>query len=397
MNRTIALIAVLAAQASAVQINLAGLKIGIDTAIQAEPDYNPLSEHNRPMTVCATAWLTVAALLIWIYKDRGFKSCASILIYVFTLSIMSVLIRNCYVVHNFKYPQFVTATHFVATALVGCSILTYRYFTTGQCITVPDVNCLFKGLMPVAFFFVLSLGAANNGLLFANAHFYEMVGHSGPLVTASMSLLLGRGFDFRLSSPLVLITAAMFVVTYGELEITLLGFICCFGAVVLRSAKSMAQHSLMGGSEWKSMDPVEVAVWTSTTCFFLMLSWSVVSEGATPWKQIMAWEPFMAVLATCAAAATLNIAALFVLKDLGPVAQQIVGQLKILLSILAAVAVFGEVISTQQAIGYAFLLLGIAWYNKKDLDLKAAAKLHETSKLNQADETSKLQKPEQKV
>merc|ERR1719263_2242277 len=103
------------------------------------------------------------------------------------------------------------------------------------------------------------------------------------------------------------------------------------------------------------------------TCFVLMSMWSIATEGLTPYHQILAWGPFTAVLYTCIGASILNIAALFVLRELGPVAQQIVGQLKGVLAIVGAVALQGEQVSRQQIAGYTILLGGIYWYNKTDM------------------------------
>merc|ERR1719387_1496799 len=98
-----------------------------------------------------------------------------------------------------------------------------------------------------------------------------------------------------------------------------------------------------------------------------MTCWSLATEGLTPWKEILAWGPFTAVLYTCIGASILNIAALFVLRELGPVAQQIVGQLKGILAICGAVAMQGESVTMQQIIGYSILLVGIYWYNTTDM------------------------------
>jgi len=327
--------------------------------------------------------------LIWIYHNRGVVPCVSILAYVGALSSMSMLIRYCYVNEKFKYPQFLTATHFIATATVGASVLGYRYLTQGKKVAVPEFDVFLKGLLPVAVAFVLSLGFANNGLLLTNAHFYEMIGSSTPLVTAGLAIALGRGFDTRLGGPLGLITFSMLIIAFGEMKLSLLGLMACIGGVMGRAAKSTLQHSLMGGSEWKSMDPIEVAVWTSLTCFVLMAGWSAATEGIKPCVEILAWGPFTAVLYTCMGASVLNIAALFVLRELGPVAQQIVGQLKGILSILGAVAAFGESVTGQQILGYSILLCGIYWYNTTDMSIKdeKAKKL-----AAEVDETTKIQK-----
>merc|ERR1719335_515730 len=118
------------------------------------------------------------------------------------------------------------------------------------------------------------------------------------------------------------------------------------------------------------MDPIEVAVWTSLTCLALMSVWSASTEGLAPFKEIASFPVFLAVLYTCVGASILNIAALFVLRELGPVAQQVVGQMKGILAILGAVATFGEQVSMQQIVGYAILLCGISLYNTKDMEIK---------------------------
>merc|ERR1719197_275966 len=137
------------------------------------------------------------------------------------------------------------------------------------------------------------------------------------------------------------------------------------------------------------MDPIEVAVWTSLTCLVLMGIWSAFTEGLAPCYEIFSLPVVLAVLYTCVGASILNIAALFVLRELGPVTQQVVGQLKGILAILGSVAAFGETVTMQQIIGYSFLIAGIAWYNKTDMDIKDQKK----KELAQAaDETSKMQK-----
>merc|ERR1719387_2198387 len=144
------------------------------------------------------------------------------------------------------------------TATVGSSILLYRKLTQGHQIKIPDMDCALKGLLPVAVSFVLSLGFANNGLLLTNAHFYEMIGSSAPLCTAGLAVLIGRGFDMRLMPALGLLTLSMLVIAFGEIQLSTLCLLACVGGVIMRAVKSTVQHGLMGGSEWKAMDPVEV-------------------------------------------------------------------------------------------------------------------------------------------
>merc|ERR1719420_312555 len=116
-----------------------------------------------------------------------------------------------------------------------------------------------------------------------------MIGSSAPLCTAGLGILIGRGFNMRLMPALGLITLSMFVIAFGEISLSVLGLLTCVGGVIMRAVKSTVQHSLMGGSEWKAMDPVEVAVWTSMTCYLLMTVWSLSTEGLSPYTRVQGY------------------------------------------------------------------------------------------------------------
>merc|ERR1719321_283811 len=98
-----------------------------------------------------------------------------------------------------------------------------------------------------------------------------------------------------------------------------------------------------------------------------MLCWSGIQEGQAPYNKINDMGIMIALLMTCANAALLNICVLFVMKEVGPVAQQLLGELKGALACVGAVAAFGEVISFQQMIAYALAVTGVHWYNHVDI------------------------------
>merc|ERR1719311_2023974 len=105
-----------------------------------------------------------------------------------------------------------------------------------------------------------------------------------------------------------------------------------------------------------------------------MLTWSMASEGRNPFLDLMDMSVFFAVAATCTAAVILNFCSLFVMKEVGPVAQQLIGQMKGVLACIGGWAAFSETITVQQIIGYAVVIGGIVWYNHVDLKMKAEAR-----------------------
>merc|ERR1719335_117502 len=102
-----------------------------------------------------------------------------------------------------------------------------------------------------------------------------------------------------------------------------------------------------------------------------MMLWSFYTEGTQPFYDFYANTGTQgAVLLTVINACILNTAALYVLQNLGPVAQQLAGQLKGVLSILGSVALFSEQVTVQQIFGFSIIITGVTWYNRKDMWIK---------------------------
>merc|ERR1719379_165871 len=297
--------------------------------------------------------IVLGVIVTAIYQDRGMGTVAKILTYIYALSSMSVLIRNVYVNHDFNFPQWVTASHFLATGMTGLVVLLFRRQTEGKEITVPTLETFYRGIAPVGLTFAMSIGFANRGLMYTNTHFYEMIASTSMLVTAGVGVLMGKAFNMKLLPPLMVLTLGLCIVSFGEINFSLLGFACIGFGTIMRALKVQLQNILLSAdSNMTVLDPIELTVWTSTVCFSIMMVWSLAVEGFQPFVQVTDLSTLAAVLVTAAAATVLNIAALFVLKDVGPVAQQIVGNLKGVLACMAAVAAFGEEITLQQMIGY---------------------------------------------
>lgn len=317
----------------------------------------------------------VACLVCWMYRQRGTWVTFTVLCYLFALSSMTLSIRNLYVNCDFGYPQWVTATHFLCTGLVGLCIVKYQQHHGGDPISVPPLGQFAKGVFPVSCVFALSIGSANLGLLYTNAHFYEMIGATTSLMTASLGVCFGNTFDFQLLPPLLLVTAGLIICAFGEIAFSTIGFIFCATAVTCRALKAIVQHKILDGHIGARLNPIELVVWTSWPSFGIMAAWSLYSEGLQPFVQVaQSLSTLGAILLTVVNACILNTASMYVLHELGPVAQQLAGTLKGVLSILGSVALFREQVTIQQVAGYCFIVSGVSWYNRKEMLIKQLKK-----------------------
>jgi len=306
-----------------------------------------------------------------IYWGRGFTTVFSIIAFVTSLSLMSNSIRSVFVLEGFRYPQFVTASHQLCTGLAGFTMLQFRQATTGQKITYPSITTMVEGIMPVALCFACSLGCSNLALLYTSTHFYEMLTPCSALVTFGLGVFMGRVTNPRLLPPVLLVTASLPIVAFGDLQFSLLGLFFVMAGVLSRAGKAQVQSMLMSpGAMSQTFDPLELACWTTSATFSVMLLWCVVAEGGAPFWEVKHLSIVTAVLLSCLNAIVLNISAMFVMKELGPVASQIIGELKGVLACLGAVVAFGEIISIPQMLAYGMAIVGVHWYNHTDMHIR---------------------------
>lgn len=293
--------------------------------------------------------------------------------YIISLSMMSSLVKCVYAM-GFNYVQFMTATHFGLTAVVGFGLLVSR----NKPIRVPSWTSLGTGILPIAVANAMSIGFANRGLFFCNAHYYEMIGSTSIFVTAGIGCLLGKHLPLQMTPALLLLTSGLVTISVGEPAFSVIGTVFIVSAVFCRGAKAQLQSLLMiaedaGVPHVETMDPIELVAWSGASCCLIMLAWSIVTEGEAPWMKISQRLDQMGIVCFSAmVACSLNIFALFVMKELGPVGQQAVGTLKGLLSSLASVVILGETIGLQQMIGYGIVIVAICWYNRIDAAVKQA-------------------------
>eukprot|EP00928_Gymnodinium_smaydae_P084646 TRINITY_DN6792_c0_g2_i2.p1 TRINITY_DN6792_c0_g2~~TRINITY_DN6792_c0_g2_i2.p1 ORF type:complete len:309 (-),score=40.09 TRINITY_DN6792_c0_g2_i2:106-1032(-) len=308
---------------------------------------------------------------------------------------MSVLIKTAFTTYNFKYSQFVTATHFLCTSIAGFALLARRRVLMGTPIMVPNKDTLVLGVLLVAVTNALSIGFANLGLLYCNAHFYEMLSSLSVLTTAATGMLMGKHLDPRLFPSLLFLSAGILAVGLGEVHFSVLGAMFILFAILMRATKVQVQSLLLGGSDRiTQLDPIELVAWSGLACFVVMATWSLAGEGLVPFERIQKWDVAMAVLRSAVAACILNTSALMVLKELGPVAQQCVGQLKGVAASALAVATLGEAISRKQLVGYTVVVVSVVWFNtldkrfKRELEQEAALKAEIKSLQQKAEYTS---------
>eukprot|EP00927_Polykrikos_kofoidii_P022046 TRINITY_DN20682_c0_g1_i1.p1 TRINITY_DN20682_c0_g1~~TRINITY_DN20682_c0_g1_i1.p1 ORF type:complete len:428 (+),score=37.79 TRINITY_DN20682_c0_g1_i1:90-1286(+) len=337
-----------------------------------------------PMASYLISFASMWVLIIVVFSNRGIVTCGAVLCYVTALSTMALVLKGVF--HVWAFPLFVTSLHLLCTAIVAFLILLRRRRTEGEPMSFIDGHAFVKAICPVAVCFAGSIGLCNTGLSLSNVHFSEMVDSSTPIVGAVITLLMGKPFAPKLVPSLVLVVIGLFCCFYGEVGFSLLAFSFLMSGTILRSSKNVIQQVLMSENSVQTLTPIELVMYSSAASFAIMSLWSLYSEGLDPfWELVVSGTvPSKAkhmLLASIVNAIVINFASIYVIRDLGAVAQQLTGTLKSVLTVLGGVALREEMITWYQCIAYAAVVIGIVWYNQTDRMLKQG--IDEKNKLEQ--------------
>jgi len=277
--------------------------------------------------------------------------------------------------HSFEYPKLISVCHFVAGALVTGGILAYRRYKQ-QPVPTPSLHefCFF--ILPIALSVVLSIGANNTALVFNSAAFTEIMGSTNALMTMGIVTALGMPPGLAVVPPAMLVSAGCIVSTVGEVNFSTRGVLLCLAATFFRSLKVACQQRLLVGDTKDKMDPVALLFWISVPSVAAMGLFSLATEGSAPYTQLASTEGaaltglLVALAVSCVNATILNVAQLYVTKELGAVGSQLAAQTKMVLVVLGGMVLFSEVVTRTELFGFCLVIVGVFWFSRVEQQIK---------------------------
>lgn len=307
----------------------------------------------------------VVVVVVILYGSRGPSVVCSVLCYLFALSTMKLSVKWVFVHNQFQFAKLVSATHFLMGGLACFGLLINRKWWSGINFPVPTYGEFLFVILPISLAVVVSIGAGNMSLVFCSASFTEVIGSTGCLITVGIVMVLGMPFQKSLVWPTMLVAIGCMLSTAGEINFSALGMLLCFVSNVFRSAKVALQQILMTGQSKDRFDPCVLFFWISLPSTLVMMLASLTTEGLEPFRHVAKMDAtsvkrlLLAMGVSCANATALNLAQLFVTKELGAVGSQLVAQSKSLLTVLGGMVLFGEVVTYLEAVGFVQVLLGV--------------------------------------
>jgi drug/metabolite transporter (DMT)-like permease len=300
------------------------------------------------------------------FYHMGLAVVFQVVLYVSCLAFVKIAMKEVYA-YNFRYPKFVTSLHLLLSSLAGFAVLVYRRIKEGKPIATPTTSELCFSILPIALTFGLSIGAENSALVFVSAAFSEVVAASNPVMSAFVTWAFGMPFFYQLLAPILVVVIGCVISITGEMYFSSFGLTLLLFSVLCRALKAVMQQKLMTGEMKEKFDPCTLMAWTCLYCFIEMIIYSAAVEGKAPYNAFMAAPDATGLSITIGLSAliacTLNISALYVIKQLGAVGMQMVSQMKSLLVVIGGMALLDESFTAKQQMGFATVLAGVYWYS----------------------------------
>jgi len=315
--------------------------------------------------------LMLVALLPILYY-QGLSPFLAVVSYVGCLCMVKICVKDLFM-NGYEYPYTVTMLHMLFTSIFA-SMIDPPSLSEGR-------STFMLSLVKAA-----SLGMNNMALVFGSAAFVSIIGSCTPATTYFVELVRHRSPTFARSLGVATVCGGTMLCVHGDPTFSALSLVLAVGACFSRSLKAVWSHDLLS----VNMSAYRLAAWSSIWSCAFMLVPALIMEGVEPYRKFTTLSPHakMVLVASCLIATWLNIVMCFCLKYLGPVQQNVFGQLELLAVIMLATVLLHEVVTVIEWVGVLLIIAGCLFTKLDDQIHKLKKRFFDTS--GSKDETQKL-------
>eukprot|EP00931_Biecheleriopsis_adriatica_P076540 TRINITY_DN50231_c0_g1_i1.p1 TRINITY_DN50231_c0_g1~~TRINITY_DN50231_c0_g1_i1.p1 ORF type:complete len:382 (-),score=71.50 TRINITY_DN50231_c0_g1_i1:121-1266(-) len=342
-------------------------------------------ETSKLLAVAATACLFLAICIV--LRSRGARIIGSACLFVASLTAVqlavSTLAKDPF---NWHHPGLLVFVHFACVWLIcagyfvkigepekvlPCSIGARRWATN---------------ILPYALCMPVSVVLNNVGIMEAGPGLVSIIGTLSPIVTALISRCFGRQISCVSWLGVLVAMTGGAVISQAEFQEAeeaksgrvVYGMTCALLSVCGRAIKIVLSDRLLSPSEYRADDEPQLSFMHIYVLQFSMgdlvtLIFAFCMErvsGVTQALQSLDSSVVLMIFVTCIPATVLNFMGGVVLRELGATMQQLVGKLNTLVVAAISMAFLGEHLSRNVLIGTAFVLCGVAIFERGMMHMK---------------------------
>ncbi|KAJ6257104.1 hypothetical protein Dda_7989 [Drechslerella dactyloides] len=273
-----------------------------------------------------------------------------------------------------NFPIFLTTWHLVFATIATQVLARTSKLLDGLKTVNMTGRVYLRAVVPIGFFFSLSLICSNKAYLFLSVSFIQMLKATTPVAVLLAGWALGKDRPTtKTFGNVSIIVLGVIIASYGEIKFVLIGFIFQALGVGFEATRLAMVEKLLNSAEYK-MDPLVSLYYFAPVCaamnfvLFLFLEASTISVD-----DIFRVGPVLLVINALVAFA-LNVSVVFLIGKTSSLVLTLCGVLKDILLVVISVAWIHDPVKPLQVFGYSIALGGLIYYRL------GADKLKELSK-----------------
>ena len=259
---------------------------------------------------------------------------------------------------NFPYPMFLTTWHMaVATCLTQIMSRTTQMLPGVREHKIGMEEMKTK-VLPVAFFFAISLVLSNKAYIFLSVSYIQMLKACTPVAVLIFSFIAGLEIPSITELGIVtIICIGVAMTSVGETYFSWIGFTFQALGILAESARLVLTNALM---KHLKLDSLSSLYYIAPTCFAFILPAMLYFEASElPYERIFSSEFGLILIANGAIAFLLNVAVVMLIGNTSALVLTLAGILKDLMLVCLSMVIFGAPVTSLQYVGYGVALFGL--------------------------------------
>ena len=259
---------------------------------------------------------------------------------------------------EFPYPMFLTTWHMlVATCLTQITSKTTNMLPGVQENKIGTGELKTK-VLPVAFFFAVSLVLSNKAYIFLSVSYIQMLKACTPVAVLVFSFMAGLESPSCTEVAIVtLICIGVAMTSVGETYFSWIGFTFQAGGILAESSRLVLTNALM---KQLKLDSLSSLYYIAPMCFaFIFPAMLFFESSELPYDRIFTFTFGMVLISNGAIAFLLNVAVVMLIGNTSALILTLAGILKDLMLVGLSIVLFGSPVTGLQYVGYSIALVGL--------------------------------------
>jgi len=276
----------------------------------------------------------------------------------------SVILFNKWILSTleFKYPVILTTYHLVFSTLMTQILARYTTFLDGRKTVKMTGRVYLRAIVPIGFFYSLSLICGNLTYLYLSVAFIQMLKATTPVAVLLSSWVLGVSQpNLKVFLNVSAIVVGVVIASFGEIKFVWIGVIYQIAGIACEALRLTMVQRLLSSAEFK-MDPLVSVYYFAPVCaamnFLVALAWEVPKITMAEVYHVGLFTFFL----NGCCAFMLNVAVVLLIGKTSSLVLTLCGVLKDVLLVVASMIIWGTQVTGLQFFGYSIALGGMVYY-----------------------------------